>query len=51
MKGVETTIAEGSHGQLLVTIPKQVAKYVGITKGHKVKWYPENGKMVGEVEI
>ena len=51
MKGIETTIAEGTHGQLLVTFPKSIAKFQGIAKGTKVLWKPKNGKIIGEVII
>ena len=53
MTGRETTIAEGSHGQLLVTFPKQVAEVEGIGKGTKVRWTRNRrtGKIIGEVLI
>jgi hypothetical protein len=38
MSGNETTIAKGSHDQLLVTVPKQIAQSLGIGKGSKVRW-------------
>jgi hypothetical protein len=39
MSGNETTIAEGSHNQLLVTVPMQIARSLGIGKGNKVRWH------------
>ena len=51
MTGYETTIAMGSHGQLLVTVPKQVAQVDGFGKGTKVVWRRDRkrGRIVGEV--
>lgn len=51
MTGNETTIAEGSHGQLLVTIPKQMAQSLGIGKGNKVRWHGDmkSRRVFGEV--
>ena len=46
MTGVETTICIGTSGQLLTTIPKQIAQLYGIGKGTKVRWYKENGKLI-----
>ena len=51
MKGVKTTIAEGSHGQLFVTVPKQVASLFGVKKGNKVMWKFKNKKIVGELMV
>ena len=51
MDGVYTTIAEGTNGQLLVTVPKQVAMIEGIRKGSKIRWFRDekNGILMGEV--
>jgi hypothetical protein len=51
MTGCETTIAKGSHGQLLVTVPKQMAESLGIGKGHKVCWHCDmkSRRVFGEV--
>jgi hypothetical protein len=51
MTGVETTICLGTKGQLLTTIPKQIAHLYGIGKGTKVRWNKGNGKLIGEVII
>jgi hypothetical protein len=51
MTGVITTIAEGAHGQLLVTVPKMIAEYEGFGKGTKVKWHRRNARVYAEVLI
>lgn len=47
----ETTIAQGTHGQLLVTVPKQIATAAGVGKGTKVRWRIDRKRMriYGEV--
>ena len=53
MTGIETTIAEGTHGQLLVTVPKSAAKMWGFGKGTKIEWTIDKRtrKPVGRVII
>jgi hypothetical protein len=51
MKEVITTIAEGTNGQLLVTVPKKIADYEQFGKGTKVKWHRWHGRVYAEVII
>jgi hypothetical protein len=50
---LETTIVIGTGGQLVVTVPKQVAKLFGVGSGTKVNWSynQQERKMIGEVKI
>ena len=49
MQPVITTIAEGTHGQLLVTVPKTIAAYEQFGKGTKMKWHRRQGRVYAEV--
>ena len=49
MVAVITTIAEGAHNQLLVTVPKKIADYEQFGKGTKVKWHRRKGRVYAEV--
>ncbi len=49
MQPVITTIAEGTHGQLLVTVPKKIAAYEQFGKGTRMKWYRNQGRVYAEV--
>ena len=49
MDDLMTTICEGTHGQLLITFPKQVARVHKIFKGDNIKWDCDNGKITAEV--
>ena len=46
---VITTIAEGTHGQLLVTVPRKIADYEHFGKGTKMKWHRRQGRVYAEV--
>ena len=51
LPGIVTTIAETTNGQLLVTVPKGLARLKGIGKGAKIRWLldEESGQAVGKV--
>jgi len=50
-RGIATTIVETPNGQLLVTVPKGLAKLGGIEEGDKVNWLLEKRQAIGRVMI